>query len=497
MTLLLPALLVVAAPPGAAMSDERELVFDDIQGGGLPLLFDAALALRYTTTAGAPRATLLPDPQTGRWRIDSLLSPQPRAGTLSGVASFAVELEASRELTLRALFDSGQLAAGSSLQPPLTGTLTSDGQPALDTVTSGAFIREIAARIAWGSGSVELGRFHSRVADGLVYDEFGTGATIDMTLRPIGLETWRIELTTVAVGHTFDELESPSPLTTLRIERELSFFESLHLFGSLFVDRNGILADALESAVAEQIIISFGPTVEQGLLTQLFGTERPSHGRLAYVGIGGNVLPLDGLSVRGNAVVAAGSVTVEGSSRTFAFDLRSWAGTLDVSYGLTENIGIGGMAFALSGGRALLPFDARGLANEQHIPYRSFLAVAPYWTWTGLFFSGGLNQGLYPGRATAAGVNGHGVTGGGPRFELSTDDFMVELRGAYLHAITASLLGGSRRSYGIEIDVIIEWDIFSWGTLAVEIDVLRPGNFFVSSTPAFRAIGQFYVHTGT
>jgi hypothetical protein len=209
---------------------------------------------------------------------------------------------------------------------------------------------------------------------------------------------------------------------------------------------------------------------------------------LAYVGADAQLLPADRLSVRGIGTVAWGEMTFTTGSSTHNFALSSWAASAEVSYGLTSRMGIGAFTFALSG-------DLPAVPDGSTTDYHGFIGIAPYWTWTGLFFSGGISQGLYPGRATAAGVNGHGVAGGGARLDWSGESLYGEVRAASMWALAdPPLFGGLRRWYGFEVDGVLEWDVWAWATLAIEADVLWPGGFFPQRDVAFRLIGQLHVH---
>ena len=57
-------------------------------------------------------------------------------------------------------------------------------------------------------------------------------------------------------------------------------------------------------------------------------------------------------------------------------------------------------------------------------------------------------------------------------------------------------LGGTGQVYGLEADLLVEWDVLAWLTIGVEVDVLWPGSFFPQHDLAFRAIGQLNAHAG-
>jgi len=477
-TLLQLLLLTQAGPPA-----QVELSADDP-----PILVDASLVLRYTATRAEPQ-TWFSVTAAGALDTEALLLPRPLHHFGSVVAFFGLETELTRGLSLRTLIDSGELRTGQSLEPPLDQTITSDGQP----LGSGLFnlerVKELAFQVSWKHGAVEVGRRLAVVGESLVFEDFATGAAMTFDLGAIGLDDWTVDAGGYVVGYDLDSFRQPNGLVHLRVGRDLSLFESVGIFGAVLIE-NGLLQDTLVSALSEGIVVAQGPLEEQVSLSNLFLTERTSSGYLGYAGIDAQLLPAEGWSVRGVAAGAFGRVDVHEPG--IAFLLSSWAATAEVSYGITSDVGVGTFLVAMSGDQPPLP---RG---QNEVDYHGFIAVAPYWTWTGLFFSGGLTQGLYPGQAAAAGVNGHGVMVGGARAELSTDYVWTELRVAGLWALAAPppLLGGSGYHYGVEADLLVEWQPLDWLGVGVELDVLRPGSYFQQHDVAFRAIGQVHARAG-
>lgn len=488
MLTLLPALVLLAAsdaPPGQT-AQTAEI-------SKIPVLFDVGLSLRYTSRAAEPQTWLSVDPTTGAWLASALLQPADGRHYPSAVIGVVAEAEPTPGLILRGFIDSGLLEPGDAIEPEANEVVTSDGRAVVDTFTSLAFIRQLSVRWVAGSVHTEVGRQYYRVASGLVYEDFGTGLALDASLEKVGLPL-RLEATALAVGHTLEELQQPSPLFWLEIAYDLSWFESIGLFGGAFIDRGGQLSDVLASALSEQTLVASATEEERQLaLDSLFGAERRSRGTLAYLGASCDLLPADGLSLRGAAVGSWGRVETSDLDRTYDLALRGLALFAETTFGLTPQVGLGAFGLFLSGDTPHQP------PASATLEYDAFIAPAPFWAWTGLFFSGGISQGLYPGRAAAAGFNGHGVTGAGPKVELAAGNLLFTLRGAYLRALVAppaAPVGGDSLTYGIEVDGLLEWSALGWLGISVELDALWPGGFFPENDVAYRGIVQVDVHAG-
>ena len=464
-----------------------------------PYLFDVDLSLRITARRNEPQTALLLSDMPGdalplQWNAAGLLLPQSRRVYPSAVLSIGGEAEPLTGVNVKALLDSGELRSGASLDPKVSDKITADGGEVSSWFTSGAFVRELAFSFAGRWGAFTLGRRLASVGDGLVYEDFGTGVSLSLDLEDTRSPITHIEALLFAVGHTFDTLASPSPMLTLKLTHSLSMFESIELFGSVYWERDGTLRDVLTSVVSERVIANNQGLMEQARLTQLFFVDRPSDGRLFYLGTTGNWLPAAGLSLRAAIVGAAGRITVSSPTQSYLFDLRGWATALDASYGLSPSLGLGATLLYLSGD------NPPKLTSTTPQRYHSFIGIAPYWAWTGLFFSGGLNQGLFPGRAAAAGVDGRGVDGGAVRGEWSGDTLRATLSAAFLWGPAGpplKELSGGGSFYGVETDLVVEWTLVELVGIGVEGDLFRPGSFFRRHDLAYRAVAQVRLHAGS
>lgn len=481
---------------------------------GLPFVYELWLGGRYAMERRIPEAALVLDEDSGLWRDDALLRPQPARRFPSFFVSGTLEIELVRGLSLATLIDTGDLRSGASLEPPLDAILTSEGRTLGEAFTQGLMLRELALVFHGGFGNAWLGRRRTAIAEGLVYDDFGNGAALNFEGDALVDGGYRVGLTALTVGRTFDELDDPSPLFSLELELLPSLFESLGVFAAYFKDNAGTLSEVFRSIGAERIVLArlsnepgifqLNPVClenalqpsecrRQILLNQLFVNDTPNHGWMSYVGVEGKLLPAEGVSTRATFVYALGEMEVEGPTRTLHLEVGAWAGQLAATVGLTETLGAGVFGFALSGDE---PFD---FLEDDRSSYSSFMGVAPLWTWTGLFFSGGLSQGFYAGRASSAGVNGRGVLGGGLVAEFAGERLTGEARLAWLEAFAASPpapLGGGGTTYGIETDWRVELFIQKWLSVGGEVDLFWPGDFFPERDVAFRGLVQVLVHHG-
>lgn len=481
-----------STPPAASPLNEPSAVAAADEAP-LPLVWDASLSLRFTARGREPQTSLLLDEETFAWETGGLLLPRARQLYPSAVLGLGGEWEPWRWLSLRALVDSGELRSGRSLEPPLGNRVTTEGSPIGPWLASGAFVRELAVTLRFGRFAADLGRRFEEIVGGLVFADFATG--VSLSWQSGGeFSGSRAELLALAVGHTFAELERPSPLVALRYGRELSLFETIDVTLAFFADRNDVLRDVIESAVAERVVGQQQGLDEQARLDEVFLIDRPSTGQLVYLGVDGNLIPANGLSLRAALVAQLGTVRAEGLWREYRFTTTAVAATVDGSYALGERFALGATLLALSGDDP----PQIGLFRQRY-SYHGFLAVAPYWTWTGLFFCGGVNQGLYPGRASAPGVNGHGVIGGVVRGEWSGDALRATLVAAPLWSPTGPPpgdLGGNGSFYGIESDAILDWRLGEHLGLALEGDLFWPQSFFAQHTMAYRVLAQVWVRVG-
>ncbi len=479
--------------------------------GTRAVLVEGYALVRGTTLEYDPRLTLDTD-AAGAWNADSLYELQPRRTRPGYVLGLYGEGELRSGVAVRVLLDSGEINAASDLEPPLAGEVVAvDGRTLEDQFASGAFVREAALVLGHRGLSLELGRRRTTLASGLLYDDFATGAAATISAPGLGARAPKLDLTVVVVGHTLDELRQASPLLVAEIGFAPSLFQSVSVFGAYLVDRASLLDGVMQSVAAERVIAALAttPLVLDAVLTQLFLTSSAeSPNSMGYVGINVDLVPLRGTRLRLNGVLSRGRINLaapvapDASAVTLHFALRGFAVAGELSYALTSHLRLAGVGFALSGDNAPRLTETTsttpGELRRDLIDYRGYVAISPYWSWSGLFFSGGLGHALWPGRASAAGVNGHGVAGGGPLLELEGDAGRFALRAVYLGALATTSTASASPGwiYGVEIDALGEWHATSWLTAALEVDLLPLGNYFPEQQLAWRALGQLYVHFG-
>lgn len=533
-------------------------------GRGKRLLYELAATGSMVTNAYSPQTDLRFD-DTGSYLTGDLLRPMdPLTYPALSLSAYG-EWQATGWLLFRGLLNTFELRKGSTLQPPIDG-IAMGGQPLRSAVDRGTYIRELSATAAGRGISLEVGRFRTRIADGLVHDDFANGLRGRLDLGQLTSTDLRFELMLGAGGPRLDEVKA-NTLASLGGEYAFSPFEFVGLFIATSRDRSGEVTNFLRTAMAEgrardlsadayrrgrldpltAAIVQetlwgaldpcvFVPAPEEGgdgadgtdgaaetetamdaALSEAqaqAGREAGSRlgcsgdtrgsGQLGYLGLRFQLLPLPGLSMRGALVFAGGDFEIGvvdpltqqdeslGPDDVEEVDLHveGWAADLELHYGLGRRWDLAGYAFMLSGD---------GPLGREADTYRAFIGLAPYWVWTSLFFSGGLNQGLYPNRAAAAGVHGRGATGAGLGLEYAADWGGLEGRAMWLQALAAAPLtphAGTGLSYGVELDIRGQLVLSDTVSLGSELGMLLPGDFFARRTVAYRAQTMVTVRYG-
>lgn len=451
-----------------------------------------------------PRCSTAPPGANGRWVIEQSLCPTDSETYVAAMAALYGEWRIASWLNLRFLVDSGEIRDGGTLDPPLGG-ITLDGRPPSELGEVAFFVRELALTVQNDVATLEIGRFRGSVADGLILDDFlGFGIRGRLELTGAGGHPIHMELMLAGLQRS---LEAPNGnVLAFRFDYDLSAFEWLSGFAALVGDDGGGLSDAVRSAFAEGAIteVSGAPydpasgdaaRVQQALDAAFLGES--SQGGALYLGAQASVLPLPGLSLRATAALMAGQLELAAPNvgvgviadndgdvepELVEVELEGTAADLELHYGLSQRWDLGGHLFGLSG-------DAPpGQAGDS---YQAFLAPAPFWVWSGLFFSGGLSQGFYPSRASSAGVNGRGALGAGASLTYDDGTSLARLKALWLRATAdppRAPGGGTGRNYGLEADLELEWRPFRQLRIGAELDVLLPGDYFYFSDVAYRAI---------
>jgi hypothetical protein len=453
-----------------------------------PHVFELRWTTMVTASGGEPETSLTL--RDDGFRTEELLRPREHKLYPSTAVAAYGEIAALDWLMFRALFDTREIRDGATLDPPVDG-VAMNGNPADDELASGATLRELSAILGNEQLSLELGRFQSEVGEGLVYRDYGTGLRVRADFEAMNVGPVEAEILLTSVGQRVDEIEA-NQLVALRADWKLSPFEHISAFIAGSDDENGEISEVLRSAYAENLLM------DQDALIALFLQDQGS-GRQGYIGVSAHVIADEGLTMKGRVVLSGGKlrllvpaeevITPEDflEGEIIEIDVGGVAADFEAHYGADSWVDLAAYAFLLSGDA---PPERAGTR------YRSFIGLAPQWTWTGLFFSGGLNAGLYPNRASAAGINGRGVFGFGPGIELTGDDLSAESRMIVLTSTAdppPPPLGGSSRLYGVELNFLVEWQPFRFMSLGAEVDLLMPGTFFASSELAYLALTRVTV----
>jgi hypothetical protein len=466
-------------------ASEPEATTSASSDDGTAPLFEISWSTLLTASGREPETNLQFD--ADGWRVENLLRPRRDKLYPSSSVSIYTEITAADWLLFRGLLDTREIRDGGTLEPPLEG-LTMGGNPVAQELRSGNVLRELSAVLGHDAVTVEVGRFRADVADGLVYKDFGAGVRVRADLEDLDIAPLQGEVLLTTVGQRVQDFGN-NQLLSVQLDWMLSPFEYVGFFVALSEDRNGEVSEVLRSAYAETLI------PDQQKLDSLF-LQDEGHGSQGYIGAIVQLITAQDAVLRARVALSGGKLAfrvpleaitreeqlLEG--REIEVDVGGYAADLELRFGLSDAVELAGLAFALSGDQP---------PQRDGDEYRSFIGLAPYWVWSGLFFSGGLAQGLYPNRATAAGVNGRGVLGLGPSLAVEDGPLRGELR-AFVLASAADPppppLGGETRLYGGEVDLLGEWQPLSWLGFAAELDLFFPGSFFPSRRVAYLALAM-------
>ena len=506
----LALLLALAAPPAAAAEASARVT----------------LHTRYTSSGNRPGTDVLYDAASQAFALDGYLVPSVDERYGSTFASLSVDGSAlGGDLRWRLALDTGELRSraypevslvcltrtgtGLATPPcpllpvvPLEATrsgaslLASNGRPLDEEIRATLLVREAWGAISFGRAgfaTVRAGRKRVSVADGFVYDDYGTGAELALDLGAVGPP---LSLTASLFQPTRDfpsTVEGVSPFLALRADWLPSLFEHAGVFLAFHRDRTGSVGELFRGAIVERLV---------GLLSQAspdtdayrdasralaLVLTRPveSDASIAWIGTSGSLAPWRGHRLGWTAALAGGRIDrVSGADLLVAQDVTLRGRMLSVRWetSLGERLGLVGFVLHLSGGEFPV---ARGAAATGE--YGGFLGIAPFVTATNLFFGGGLSESFSARQSTAPGVNGRGVTAPGLGLSFDpTPEWGLELKGAYLRAPVAGPFGG--HVYGTEVDAVLTWSPRAWLLLGLEVDVLWPGDFFAGRDTLYKTV---------
>jgi hypothetical protein len=510
--------LALALPAGA---DEGELHFHLVLHG------------RYTDSEDQPQPTVLFDPSTRAFNTTTYLAPQGEDDYFStfvsagvdgrrGHVSFAFTADSgevrSQSFPLQApvcfsslsasgldVSGSGRcnvVVAGRKTIFPIDETrlaqaeITSNGRSIADEASATLFIREAWVGLSVGRNDFALfriGRKRFTVADGFVYDDWGTGVETDLDLGALGPS---YDVGAALFYPTRDVPDAGgwgSVLLSVHADYLPGLFEHAGVFAAYFRDRANAVVELFRGSLAEPSVVRLDNSAlgqaayineSRRLVLEL---DQPLNGSadLGWAGTSG-AISISGVKLEFTGALAFGQLTIPNVTMTNVTGVRI---ATDTQYRANSLFGelahlrlrcpfgsafeLGGFFVFLSGDQPPMLKAVEGLAAR----YGGFLGVSPYVTDTNIFFNGGISESFAARQATAPGVNGRGVIA--PGLTVSIDPFAnfgIDARAAYLVAPTVGPFGG--RVYGPEVDLELTYALSSLITLAAEGDVLFPGDFF-------------------
>jgi hypothetical protein len=469
-------------PPTQVLFDASSGTFDlapylDTRGADRYLSTIAGLRLEGRHLGGALRWTLAAD--TGELRRASV----PSLATLCPVL-------ATRSPSGTALASAGGCLTAGRWSVPLKSQdhpeVLSNGRPFADEVRGTFLVREANLAVAFGRAGfavLRAGRARYSVGDGLIYDDYGTGADLSLDLGAIGPP---LEIRAQVFQPTRDmprSLSGVSPLAVVRVDCLPSLFEHVGLFAAALRDRSGSVAELFRGAAVEDAVVRLSGLVpgtarfvtESRTMAATLSAPLGSTATLGWFGTSGSLTSL-GQRFGFTAALLRGNIdsfTYAGATQDTNVGLSGKAVHLRWDATPADWITISPWLLYLSGDRP--PPEKRRLGLPPG--YAGFLGVAPFVTATNIFFGGGLSESFAARQVSAPGVNGRGVFapgmeavwGPGAEVEFTS-------RVAWLRAEDPGPFGG--QTYGTEVDFELTSTPLPYLTVGLEQDLLFPGDFF-------------------
>jgi hypothetical protein len=371
--------------------------------------------------------------------------------------------------------------------------LTSNGRSISDELRDTLFLREAWLGAALGRNEfalLKVGRKRFTVADGFVYDDYGTGVEATFDLGAIG-PSWDLG---AALFYPTREFPNQTGLTSvmlaLRANYLPSLFEHAGVFLAFFRDRTDSVADLFRGSWAEPSVLALesqapgspGYRAEEITLAASQAARLESEGWLGWGGTSGNVSLL-GAKLDWTGALGFGHVSINRASIESSSSVLGQLAHLRLRAPASRDVELGGFFLFLSGD--LPPSEKKRLGLPER--YGGFLGIAPFVTDTNIFFNGGVAESFAARQATAPGVNGRGVIA--PGLTASWDPVRAlgfDARAAYLVAPEAGPFGG--RVYGPELDLEVTWSPLRWLTFEAEGDALFPGDFFAGRATVSKVV---------
>jgi hypothetical protein len=516
---LAAAALVAAGPPEDSGPSEAE---------GDRLWARAGLQLRFTAEGAIPNDMVLFDAATNSFAANQFLAAQAPDRYLSGLFFASSGLAAASWLDFRLDVDSGlvrseqlplstQVCYSTRTQSgvvvaspgacPATGALstfsgslpatklgapqlTSNGQAIADEFDSSLFIRQLYADVTAGPAAyfrARVGRQRLRVADGIVYDDWGLGVNLDADIGSVGPPLSANLSVFLPTRYWPSPSQWQSPVVAFTFDWLPALGDWVGLWMAYSHDSTGDANQVLrEGFIATEVerLLAYAPGSATYIrssrsLALLVASPPIGTSDLGWAGLSGRVHVGDRNEARFTVGASFGTVSSFGSG------VAALPQAVEVP-ALGWEVSLRWLSLLGSGFR-LTPFflwlSGDDPAQEQQaalgIPRRhsGFLSISPFITTTNLFFQGGISEAYADRQLASSGVNARGViTPGLEAGWTPTSTVEVVGKGAFLWSDTSGPFGG--RVYGPELDLSASWDAFPWLAVLGELDFLDEGNFF-------------------
>lgn len=469
---------------------------------------------RFNLRGNHRDTTLLYNEALGVFDTSTYLQPQALDPAYSGFVELGMVMEATDWLNVSLTANSGEIRYRTRSfdgTTTLSSAWTSNGRLVADEASQSLFIREALLDIHdpdTGWWQVRAGRRLWRVAQSLIYDDFGLGAGVNFDLNVKQGTPLRFEAAYLIPTRDFQPLPLASPFVTAKVDYVLSLFESVSLGGAYFFDGAGELGETFRQGFVESVLTlpnlrriparrEAFETARQRSLIAAFSKPIVSNTHLAY-GFASLTKTLGPGTLLGTIVGSGGKTslctapaTIDSTEDNLTCDSPTQQLTLlglafDVSYkwSISDRLQLTPFFFGQSG--------SKPATRNQTSPYTAYIGVLPFITRTNLFFLGGLSETFGARQLTAAGVNGRGVIAPGLTFIADPlDTLRLKTTVAFLSAWAGGIatpIGGGGSFYGVEVDGIVDFRPFDVVGFVAEADVLFGGNFYGTVQPVFKVI---------
>ena len=536
----MPALLALAAAALVAGAGPPE----DLGGPeplDEPLWARAGLSLRFTAEAAIPSDAVLFDPVANVFAAGRFLAPQPADGYASAIVFASGGWTATEWLGFRLDMDTGlvrgqqfpaavpvcfssrtlsgvevatpggcRLGAPGGVVTILPGSvpttqlgpnqLTSNGQPFAEEFDQTLFIRQLYAEATFGRAgflSTRVGRQRLRIAEGVVYDDWGLGVDVDSDVGAVG-PPLRASLSVFYPTRGWPSgSQWSSPVAAATLDWLPSLGEWVGVWGAYSHDDTGGANEVLRQGfVATEVgrILGHAPgsvayVNASRSLARLLASPPSGTSNLGWLGLSGRVDVGDRSEARFTAGASFGTVssfasTATAISRAVDVPVLGWELSLRWLTQLGSGFSVSPFFLWLSGDD---PAEEQQAAFGVPKRHTGFLSISPFIGALNLFFQGGISEAYADRRVASSGLNARGVIAPGVEASFApATGVEVVVKGAWLWSDEVGPFGG--QVYGPEVDLNASWAPWPWLSVLAEADVLVQGSFFPERSVARRVI---------